>query len=269
MCIIMLANLNNPTAYDILSTDEPLYSLIAYPNEVHSIPILSGDVMVQEVDYKLLCAQGDIMEQGSLAFDNSINTIRMSRLWENGKILRIINLGANRVTIVTRFTRSAECRCTVLDISSVADLMNANVSTIIPAPQQVAAFEEISIEIDGMVADTTYTVTCAQAESVDFSLRLYTPYSLVTEKDNIIVSALKVRRINVDSVTLSIAFLAQTSRDVYYLVKTSLVTQSRQQIRYFHHKRFFLILMLLVCTHHNRLQLEHLVELNLTSPSVV
>ena len=205
-CIIMLANLTNPTAYDILSTDEPLYSLIAYPNEVHSIPILSGDVLVQEVDYKLLCAQGDIMEQGSLAFDSSINTIRMSRLWEDGKILRIKNLGANRVTIVTRFTRSAECRCTVLDISSVADLMNANVSTLTPAPQQVAAFEEISIEIDGMVADTTYTVTCAQAESVDFSLRLYTPYSLVTEKDNIIASALKVRRINVDSVTLSIAF---------------------------------------------------------------
>ena len=39
---IMLANLNNPTAYDILSTDEPFYSLIAYPNEVHSIPILGG-----------------------------------------------------------------------------------------------------------------------------------------------------------------------------------------------------------------------------------
>ena len=114
------------------------------------------------------------MEQGSLAFDSSINTIRMSRLWEDGKILRIKNLGANRVTIVTRFTRSAECRCTVLDISSVADLMNANVSTLTPAPQQVAAFEEISIEIDGMVADTTYTVTCAQAESVDFTSALYT-----------------------------------------------------------------------------------------------
>ena len=146
------------------------------------------------------------MEQGLLAFDSSINTIRMSRLWEDGKILRVKNLGANRVTIVTRFSRSAECRCTVNDVSSIADLMNANISTLTPAPLQVTAFEEISIEFDGMVADTTYTVTCAQAESVDISLRLYTPYSLLTEQDNIIVSALKVSRIDVDSVTLSIAF---------------------------------------------------------------
>ena len=113
------------------------------------------------------------MAQGSLAFDSSINTIRMSRLWEDGKILRVKNLGANRVTIVTRFSRSAECRCTVNDVSSIADLMNANISTLTPAPLQVTAFEEISIEFDGMVADTTYTVT-ALGRKCRFSLRLYT-----------------------------------------------------------------------------------------------
>ena len=91
----------------------------------------------------------------------------------------------------------------------------------------------------------------------------------MTEKDNIIASALKVRRINVDSVTLSIAFSSTNfARCILFNkdVAGNVITTTN---KVFSPQMFFPTLMLLVCTHHNRLQLEHLVELNLTSPSLV
>ena len=62
------------------------------------------------------------------------------------------------------------------------------------------------MQISGLTKETTYTVRCAQANNVDFSLRTFVDFTFTTRDEDEIVKDIHVAKIDSDSVTVSIVF---------------------------------------------------------------
>ena len=89
-CIMIPDSSADATANDVLSDSNPIASWVAHPEELYTLPIKPTSSLHMETDYKIFCAQGDLVQRATMS--GNINVFRLSRVWKMGGFLQLKTL---------------------------------------------------------------------------------------------------------------------------------------------------------------------------------